>query len=98
MAAQIKPSKKNSPAIKEGNHKNILPAEKYATPHDMSGNPVKGGLPASSTETGTDYMNKANVSVGNISKTSGAKVKTDGTKQRGYGAATKGFTSRGPMA
>jgi len=25
-------------------------------------------------------------------------VKTSGTKQRGSGAATKGFTSRGPMA
>jgi hypothetical protein len=25
-------------------------------------------------------------------------VKTDGMKQRGSGAATKGFTSRGPMA
>lgn len=98
MAAQIKLSKKNSPAIKEGNHKNILPAEKYATPHDMSGNPVKGGLPASSVETGVEYLNKANVSLNNVSKTPAAKVKTDGTKQRGYGAATKGFTSRGPMA
>ena len=25
------------------------------------------------------------------------KVKTDGVKQRGSGAATKGFTSRGPL-
>ena len=25
-------------------------------------------------------------------------VKTSGTKQRGHGAATKGYTSRGPMA
>lgn len=25
-------------------------------------------------------------------------VKTDGVKQRGYGAAVKGFTSRGPLA
>ena len=55
-------------------------------------------LPASSVETGTDYMNKANVSVGNISKSNGAKVKTDGVKQRGSGAAVKGFTSRGPLA
>ena len=98
MVAQVKPSKKNSPAVKVGNHKNILPAEKYAMPHDMSGNPVSGGLPASSTETGKDFMNKANISVGNISKTNGPGVKTDGVKQRGYGAATKGFTSRGPMA
>jgi hypothetical protein len=98
MVAQVKPTKKNSPTIKVGNLKNTLPAEKYATPHDMSGNPVKGGLPATSTETGTEFMNKSNISVGNISKTNGAKVKTDGVKQRGYGAATKGFTSRGPMA
>lgn len=96
--AEIKPTKKNSPAVKVGNHKNILPAEKYATPHDMSGNPVSGGLPACSTESGTDYMNKANISVGNISKNNGPKVKTDGVKQRGFGAATKGYTSRGPLA
>jgi len=25
-------------------------------------------------------------------------VKTDGVKQRGHGAAVKGFTSRGPLA
>jgi len=98
MVAQVKPTKKNSPAVKVGNHKNILPAEKYATPHDMSGNPVSGGLPASSIETGRDYMNKANISVGNISKTNGPGVKTDGITMRGYGAATKGIKSRGPMA
>jgi len=40
-----------------------------------------------------------NMSVGNISKNAGDKqVKTDGIKQRGHGAAIKGFTSRGPMA
>ena len=98
MVAQVKPTKKNSPAVKVGSLKNTLPAEKYATPHDMSGNPVAGGLPASSTESGKDYMNKANISVGNISKSNGPGTKTSGVKQRGYGAATKGFTSRGPMA
>jgi hypothetical protein len=98
MVAQVKPTKKNSPAVKVGNLKNTLPAEKYAMPHDMSGNPVPGGLPAMSTETGVEFINKSNIAVGNVSKTGRATVKTDGVKQRGYGAATKGFTSRGPMA
>ena len=98
MATQIKPTKKNSPTVKVGNNKNTLPAEKYATPHDMSGNPVSGGLPAISTETGVEFINKSNIAVGNVSKTGRATIKTDGVKQRGYGAATKGYTSRGPMA
>jgi hypothetical protein len=98
MVAQVKPTTKNSPTVKVGSLKNTLPAEKYATPHDMSGNPVKGGLPASSVETGTEFMNKSNISVGNVSKGNYKPTKTDGVKQRGYGAATKGFTSRGPMA
>ena len=98
MVAQVKPTKKNSPSIKVGNNKNILPAEKYAMPHDMSGNPVSGGLPAISTETGAECMNQSNISAGNISKGNYKPTKTDGVKQRGYGAATKGIKSRGPMA
>jgi hypothetical protein len=98
MVAQVKPTKKNSPAVKVGSLKNTLPAEKYATPHDMSGNPVAGGLPASSTQSGKDFMNESNISVGNVSKGNYKPTKTEGVKQRGYGAATKGFTSRGPMA
>jgi hypothetical protein len=40
-----------------------------------------------------------NMSVGNISKAAGdEKIKTDGIKMRGTGAATKGLMSRGPMA
>jgi len=98
MVAQVKPTKKNSPAVRVGNLKNTLPAEKYATPHDMSGNPVSGGLPAMSTETGVEFINKSNIAVGNVSKGNYKPTKTDGMKQRGSGAATKGFTSRGPMA
>lgn len=77
---------------------NNKPAEKYAQPHTMSGSKVGGELPAMSTETGVEFINKSNIAVGNISKTGRATVKTDGVKQRGHGAATKGFTSRGPMA
>ncbi len=38
------------------------------------------------------------VVVGNISKESAPAAKTTGIKQRGSGAATRGFMSRGPMA
>ena len=98
MVAQVKPTKKNSPAIKVGNNKNILPAEKYAMPHDMSGNPVSGGLPAESTETGTAYINRMNISTGTVSKGNYPATKTTGIETRGNGAATKGRTARGPMA
>jgi hypothetical protein len=40
-----------------------------------------------------------NMSIGAISKAAGdEKIKTDGIKMRGTGAATKGLMSRGPMA
>lgn len=98
MVAQVKPTKKNSPAIKVGSNKNILPAEKYATPHDMSGNPVSGGLPAMSNQSGADYLKGVAISVGTVSKGNYPATKTDGITMRGYGAATKGIKSRGPMA
>ena len=43
-------------------------------------------------------LNHSNISVGGISKSQNDGVKADGVKQRGSGAATKGFISRGPMA
>ena len=73
-------------------------AEKYAQPHTMSGKPVGNQLPAESVETGAEFMNKSNMSVGTTSKGAYAKTKTEGVPQRGHGAATKGYTSRGPMA
>ena len=48
----------------------------------------------SSAESTPGGMPARTVSIGN--KTRGPK--TDGVKQRGAGAATKGFTSRGPLA
>jgi hypothetical protein len=59
---------------------------------------VSGELPAMSKQSGKDYMNEMNISVGTVSKGNYKGTKTDGIKQRGAGAATKGFTSRGPMA
>ena len=98
MVAQVKPIKKNSPAVKVGNLKNTLPAEKYATPHNMSGNPVSGGLPAESTETGAEFLNNANIGAGTTTKGNYPATKTTGIETRGNGAATKGRTARGPMA
>ena len=77
---------------------NNKPASTYAKPHTMSGKTVGNELPAESTETGAEFLNNANIGTGTTTKGNYAKTKTDGTKQRGFGAATKGFTSRGPMA
>jgi hypothetical protein len=78
--------------------KDNMPADVYAVPHTMSGAPVSGELPAMSVETGREYQNRMNVSVANISKGNYPAEKTTGVKQRGAGCATKGFTSRGPLA
>ena len=44
-------------------------------------------------------LDTADVSVGAFSKSAGnEKIKTDGIKIRGTGAATKGVMARGPMA
>lgn len=77
---------------------NNKPASVYAQPHTMSGKKVGNELPAESTQDGSSYMNEMKISNGNVTKGPSAGVKTDGIKQRGSGAATKGFTSRGPMA
>jgi hypothetical protein len=92
MVAQVKPSKKNSPAVKDGNLKQAIPAEVYKETNE-------GGdkLPAEAKESGKDYMNRMNIATGTVSKGNYKATKTDGVKQRGYGAATKGFTSRGPL-
>ena len=53
-------------------------------PNNMSANEsTPGGMPAKRVSAGNPANNN---------------VKTTGVKQRGSGAATKGFTSRGPMA
>ena len=83
--------------------KNNLPAEKYAKPHTMSGKnvPIQGAQEyktdpntMSSAESTPGGMPARRVSVGNVTR----GPKTDGITMRGYGAATKGIKSRGPMA
>jgi len=49
----------------------------------------------SATESSSNNIPARRVSMGNPNAND---VKTSGVKQRGSGAATKGFTSRGPMA
>jgi hypothetical protein len=74
--------------------KEVGPASVYAEPHTMTGKKVGGTL---SQTSGADCMKDMNISVGNISKSVGKGVKTDGIETRGNGAATKGRMARGPM-
>lgn len=103
MRPEVKPTKKNSPAIHRGANRDNLPADSYAKPHTMSGKAVSG---QSAVEYQTDPNTmKANesmpggmparrVSLGNIT----APAKDSGIKIRGTGAATRGVMARGPMA
>ena len=77
---------------------NNKPASTYVQPHTMSGKGVSGDLPAMSTQSGKDYMNESNISVGNISKGNYKPTKTSGIVVRGGKAQTKGKLARGPMA
>jgi len=92
MVAQVKPTTKNSPAIKVGKNPNNLPAEAY----DKQG--IGSGLPAMSKETGSKYINEMDISVGNVSKGNYPAQKTTGVETRGNGAATKGRKAYGPLA
>ena len=78
--------------------KEVGNASVYAQPHNMSGKAV--GI--SSTPGSMPNRSRAdtvNMSIGNISKAAGdEKIKTEGIKIRGTGAATKGVMARGPMA
>ena len=70
----------------------------YAQPHTMKGKAV-GIEPNPGKMPNHSKADTVNMSVGNISKAAGdEKIKTDGIKMRGVGAATKGVMSRGPMA
>ena len=71
------------------------PAQVYAKPHTMSGKEVK---PVLKQQSGKEYINSMNPSVGNISDGKEKGIKTSGIKIRGTGAATKGVMARGPMA
>ena len=78
--------------------KEVGSASVYAQPHDMSGKGTKiQGNPGK--EPNRSRLDTSDVSVGQYSISAGdEKVKTDGIKMRGTGAATKGVMCRGPMA
>ena len=76
--------------------KEVGQAAVYAAPHNMEGK-ASSIQTYSKYTTGADVLNKANISVGGISKGNTSEAKTDGIKIRGTGAATKGVMARGPM-
>ena len=90
-------------SMKKGG-KEVGPASVYAEPHTMDGKKMKStdliGYKTdpnsmSAVESTPGGMPARRVSMGNPNRDN---VKTTGMKQRGSGCATKGFTSRGPMA
>lgn len=76
--------------------KNNKPASDYAVPHVVKCAPVNKikNPNVLSAEQVTTRTGAKRVSLGDPAADD---VKTTGMKQRGSGAATKGFTSRGPM-
>jgi hypothetical protein len=83
--------------------KEVGDASVYAQPHDMSGKKMTQAPVEFGTNPGfppnRSKLDTADVSLGQYSKSAGdEKIKTDGIKMRGTGAATKGVMSRGPMA
>jgi hypothetical protein len=74
--------------------KEVGAAAVYAKPHTMSGGPVNETASVVKAGNGVDDIK---MSVGGVFKSQNDEVKTSGVKQRGSGAATKGFISRGPM-
>jgi hypothetical protein len=83
--------------------KEVGNAEVYAKPHNMKGETVNAKEPSKvmldpntlSANEVTPNSGAMRVSAGNPNRDD---VKTSGMKQRGSGAATKGYISRGPMA
>jgi hypothetical protein len=83
-------------SMKQGG-KEVGSADVYAAPHTMDGKTMTTAKD-SVTKSGNN-VDAVKMSVGSqIFKSQKDEVKTSGMKQRGSGAATKGFTSRGPMA
>jgi hypothetical protein len=83
-------------SMKQGG-KEVGSADVYAAPHTMDGKDMTTAKD-SVTKSGNS-VDAIKMSVGSqVFKSQMDEVKTSGVKQRGHGAATKGYTSRGPMA
>ena len=83
--------------------KEVGDAKVYAQPHTMNGKKMTQAPVEFGTNPGfppnRSKLDTVDVTIGAISKSAGnEKVKTDGIKIRGTGAATKGVMARGPMA
>jgi len=77
--------------------KNNKPAQAYDEPHKISGEKTNTST-YSGYEAGAKVLDKANISVGGISKGNYAKENPYGVGvMRGYGAATKGRKISGKM-
>jgi len=83
-------------SMKQGG-KEVGSADVYAAPHTMDGKTMTTAK--DSVVKPGNNVDAVKMSVGSqIFKSQKDEVKTSGMKQRGHGAATKGYTSRGPMA
>jgi hypothetical protein len=97
---EIKPTKKNSPAIHHGANRNNKPAEAYEK-NGVGANYMEAAIsrkPDPNTFSADQVSPRTlamRVAIGNPGRDD---VKTDGIEMRGAGAATKGRMSRGPMA
>jgi hypothetical protein len=91
----IKPTTKNSPAIHKPKNVTNGPASEYAPPHTMQGKAVG----PKDAFIDPEFQKKKNwVPLMGVSITMDDRVKEDGIKVRGTGAAEKGVMARGPMA
>jgi hypothetical protein len=82
-------------SMKQGG-KEVGSASVYAEPHTMDGKAMTS-VKDCVTKPGNG-VDQIKMSVGDqVFKSQKDEVKTTGITQRGHGAATKGFTSRGPM-
>lgn len=76
--------------------KEVGQASVYAKPHTMSGTAANATLPR---KTGATMLDETNISAAGISKGNYPPENRHGEQtMRGYGAATKGIKTRGPMA
>ena len=99
----MKPTKKDSPAIKVGAGKTNGSGADYAPPHKMSGERISPKTDSFITQdpntlTARQQGIKTAAMRVSMGDPGADDVKTDGQKMRGSGAAERGFMSRGPMA
>ena len=92
MKPLMKPTKKNSPAVRQGKNSDNGPAEQYAGRYKEAATDLDARANMSKADT-------LDMSIGSFSKSAGNEpTKTDGIKIRGTGAAERGVMARGPMA